>query len=69
MVKGKHKTIKSVAKRVSLSGTGLVRYANLMRKHKMLNRNVCRDRMTVASDNMDRKVKSMLGMSLKRRTR
>ncbi len=69
MVKRKHKTIKAVAKRVSLSATGLVRHANSMRKHKMLNRNVCRDRMTVASDSIDRKVKSMLGISLKRRTR
>ncbi len=69
MVKRKHKTIKAVAKRVSLSGTGLVRYANLMRKHKMLNRNVCRQRMTTASASLDRKVKSMLGISLQRRTR
>lgn len=69
MVKRKHKTIKSVAKRVSLSSSGLVRYANLMRKHKMLNRNVCRTRITTASASLDRKVKSMLGLSLKRRIR
>ena len=69
MVKGKHKTIKAVAKRVSLTATGLLRHPNSMRKHKMLNRNVCRQRMTTASASLDRKVKSMLGLSLQRRTR
>lgn len=69
MVKGKCKTIKSVAKRVSVTGSGLLRSPRSMRGHKMLNDRAKRFRSGILSLTLDRKVKSMLGMSLRRRTK